>query len=361
MGQGERAGGAIIALEAVSTMTSSKELLERDRKAEHIRLALDERMQFASHPFEQFTFGHDALPDLDFDAIDVSVNFLGKRLRAPLLLSCMTGGTEIAARINRNLAEAAESRGVALGLGSQRKALEDPSQVASFEVRGVAPTVPLLANLGAIQLNYGFGLDHCERAVSMIGADALVLHLNPLQEAVQPEGQRRFAGLLPKIAEIAGQLSVPVIAKEVGSGMSEATGRRLVSAGIKILDTAGVGGTSWARIEAQRASDVPLGELFAGWGIPTPESIRQLRRIDGVTVIGSGGLRSGLDVAKAIALGADLAGLAQPFLEAAMDSPEAVGVRIDRIVRELKIAMFCVSSRTVSDLKLVPIEMETGR
>jgi len=342
-------------------MASSKELLDRDRKAEHIRLALEDRMQFASHAFDRWTFDHDALPDLDFDAIDLSVDFLGKRLRAPVLLSCMTGGTEIAARINRNLAEAAESRGVALGVGSQRKAIEDPSQAASFEVRDVAPTIPLLANLGAIQLNHGYGVEHCRRAVAMIGADALVLHLNPLQEAIQPEGQCDFAGLLPKMAEVASQLSVPVIAKEVGSGISEATGRRLAGAGIKILDTAGVGGTSWARIEAQRAHDVETGELFAGWGIATPESIRQLRRIDGVTIIGSGGLRSGVDVAKALALGADLAGLAQPFLEAAIDSAERVGQRIDRIVRELKIAMFCLSSRTVPDLKSVPIRMETER
>ncbi len=342
-------------------MASSKELLDRDRKAEHIRLALEQRMQFASHAFDRWVFDHDALPDLDFDAIDLSVDFLGKRLRAPLLLSCMTGGTEIAARINRNLAEAAESRGVALGVGSQRKALEDPSQAASFEVREVAPTIPLLANLGAIQLNHGYGVEHCRRAVAMIGADALVLHLNPLQEAIQPEGQCDFAGLLPKLAEVAAGLSVPVIAKEVGSGISEGTGRRLAGAGIRILDTAGVGGTSWARIEAERAHDLETGELFAGWGIATPESIRQLRRIDGVTIIGSGGLRSGVDVAKALALGADLAGLAQPFLEAAIDSAERVGQRIDRIVRELKIAMFCLSSRTVPDLKSVPIRRETER
>jgi isopentenyl-diphosphate delta-isomerase len=342
-------------------MATSKELLDRDRKAEHIRLALDDRMQLASRAFEPFVFDHDALPEVDFDAIDLGVEFLGKHIAAPLLLSCMTGGTEIAARINRNLAEAAESRGVALGVGSQRKALEDASQASSFEVRGAAPTIPLLANLGAIQLNYGYSLEHCRRAVAMIDADALVLHLNPLQEAIQPEGQCNFAGLLPKMAAVAEALSVPVIAKEVGSGLSEATGRRLVSAGIKILDTAGVGGTSWARIEAQRADDVETGEVFAGWGITTPESIQQLRRIDGVTIIGSGGLRNGLDVAKAIALGADLAGLAQPFLEDAMESAEHVGRRIDRIVRELKIAMFCLSSPTVADLKSVPIRMESER
>jgi isopentenyl-diphosphate delta-isomerase len=340
---------------------SEQDTLMRDRKAEHIRLALEERNQFASQAFSAWTFEHEALPDLDFDAIDVSTSFLGKRIAAPLLISCMTGGTEVAARINRNLAEAAQMRAVALGVGSQRKAIEDETQAATFQVRDTAPDVPLLANLGAVQLNYGYGVDQCRRAVDMIRADALVLHLNPLQEAIQPEGQCLFAGLLPKMRAVASSLPVPVIAKEVGSGLSEATGRRLVEAGIRILDTAGVGGTSWARIEAQRSGDIAVGELFAGWGIETPESIRQLRRIDGVTIIGSGGLRSGLDVAKAIALGADLGGLAQPFLEAALDSAERVASRIDAIVQALKIAMFCLGVRTITELRSVPIRKESTR
>jgi len=342
-------------------MGSSKEQLLGGRKADHIRLALDERMQFASHPFERFRFGHEALPEIDFDSIDLRVEFLGKPLRAPLLISCMTGGTEAARRINRNLAEAAERRGVAFGVGSQRFAIEDPSQAATFEVRDVAPSIPLLANLGAIQLNYRYGLDECRRAVDMVRADALAFHLNPLQEAIQPEGQRDFGGLLAKLAEIARQIPVPVVAKEVGSGLSESTGRRLVSAGIRILDTAGVGGTSWARIEASRAGDAELGETFAGWGIATPESIRQLRRIDGVTVIASGGLRNGIDVAKAIALGADLAGLAQPFLEAALDSADQVERRIERILHELRIAMFCLGARTVPELARAAIVEERDR
>jgi isopentenyl-diphosphate delta-isomerase len=340
---------------------SEADTLMRDRKAEHIRLALEERNQLGSQAFAAWSFEHEALPDLDFEAIDVSTSFLGKPLAAPILVSCMTGGTEVAARINRHLAAAAESRGVALGVGSQRKAIEDPAQVPTFQVRDVAPSIPLLANLGAIQLNYGYGVDHCRRAVDMIGADALVLHLNPLQEAIQPEGQCRFAGLLPKIRAVALGLPVPVIAKEVGSGISEATGRRLVDAGIRILDTAGVGGTSWARIEAQRSGDPSLGELFAGWGLPTPDSIVQLRRIEGITVIGSGGLRSGLDLAKAIALGADLGGLAQPFLEAAMETPERVAARIDAIVQALKIAMFCLGTKNLSDLRSVPIRKESMR
>ena len=340
---------------------ADNDLLMRDRKAEHIRLALEERNQFAAQAFAEWTFEHEALPELDFDTIDISTTFLGRRLSAPLLISCMTGGTEVATRINRHLAEAAQARGVALGVGSQRKAIEEPSLASTFDVRDAAPDVPVLANLGAIQLNYGYGVAECRRAVEMIRADALVLHLNPLQEAIQPEGQCRFAGLLPKMREVAAALPVPVIAKEVGSGLSEATGRRLFEAGIRILDTAGVGGTSWARIEAQRSGDLAVGELFAGWGIPTPDSIRQLRRIDGVTIIGSGGLRSGLDLAKAIALGADLGGMAQPFLEGALESPERVVARIDAIVHALKITMFCLGAKNLPQLRTVPIRKESTR
>ncbi|HEX2464132.1 MAG TPA: type 2 isopentenyl-diphosphate Delta-isomerase, partial [Thermoanaerobaculia bacterium] len=225
---------------------------ERDRKAEHLRLALDRRMQVEARFFDDWYFEHCALPELDFAAVDTSVEFLGKRLVAPLLISCMTGGTETAARINENLALAAERVGVAVGVGSQRKALESPALAQTFLVRHAAPTVPLLANLGAVQLNYGYGVEHCRRAVEMIGADALVLHLNPLQEALQPEGNGNFASLLPKMAKVARELEVPVIAKEIGCGISARTAEQLARIGIHTIDVAGVGGTSWARIEASR-------------------------------------------------------------------------------------------------------------
>lgn len=329
---------------------------ERDRKAEHIELALDRRMQGRHSYFDDYRFTHQALPEIDLAEVDTSTTFLGKRIAAPLLISCMTGGTETANKINLNLAAGAEMRGVAVGVGSQRKAIEDPSQAASFQVREAAPTVPLLGNLGAVQLNYGFGLDECLRAVEMIDADALVFHLNPLQEALQPEGQCDFSGLLAQLAALLPQIPVPVIAKEVGSGLSESAGMALTAIGISILDTAGVGGTSWARIEASRSGDLDLGELFADWGIPTPESIQQLRRIPGVTVIGSGGVRSGLDAAKAIALGADLAGLAYPFLAAATESPERVAEVVDRLVDELKIAMFCLGAKSLAELRSASIE-----
>lgn len=329
----------------------------RDRKAEHIRLALEPRMQLGGHSWwDDYCFGHVALPEIDMAEVDTSVEFLGRRLAAPLLISCMTGGTEAAGVINRNLAAGAERTGVAVGVGSQRKALEDPEKADTFRVREAAPSVPLLANLGAVQLNYGMGVRECREAVEMIGADALVLHLNPLQEALQPEGQCDFSGLLPKIGEVVRSLDVPVVAKEVGSGLSERVARALAAQGVRILDTAGTGGTSWARIEAQRSGELDLGELFAGWGLPTPLSIQEVRRVDGVTVIASGGLRNGMDVAKAVALGADLAGMAYPFLRPATESPERVAEQVARIVRELKICMFCLGVKTVAELRRVELQ-----
>jgi isopentenyl-diphosphate delta-isomerase len=327
----------------------------RDRKAEHIRLGLDPAMQLDRNHFDRLRLPHRAFPELDLAAIDTTTTFLGKPLAAPLLVSCMTGGTADAARINRNLALAAERTGIALGLGSQRKALEDPAAAASFDVRPFAPTVPLLANLGAVQLNYGFGLDECRRAVDMIGADALVFHLNPLQEAIQPEGQCNFAGLLSAVGRIARELPVPVIVKEIGCGISADIGRALLREGVTIVDAAGQGGTSWARIEGARAEDRTLGELFADWGIPTPEAIRGLAAVDGLTVIGSGGLRSGIDVAKALALGADLAGLAYPFLRAANESDERVVELVRRTVTQLRVCMFCAGARTIADLQRTPL------
>ena len=329
--------------------------IERDRKAEHIRLALDASNQAGRSFFDDYAFEHNALPEIALDDIDLSVEFLGKRIEAPLLVSCMTGGTEAAGEINRNLARAAEDRRIALGVGSQRKAIEDPLQAASFQVRDLAPSIPLLANLGAVQLNYGYGIAECRAAVEMIDADALAFHLNVLQEAIQPEGDTDFSDLLPKLGEIARELEVPVIAKEIGCGISGGTARALAEQGIRIIDTAGLGGTSWARIEARRADDVEIGELFVDWGVPTPVSIQEVAAVPGVTVIGSGGIRSGLDAAKAIALGAHLVGTAYPLLKPATVSAEAVIERVGRIVDELRIAMLCVGTRTIDELRRVDL------
>jgi isopentenyl-diphosphate delta-isomerase len=327
----------------------------RDRKAEHIRLALDPDMQTRRSYFDEYRLEHRALPEIDFGEIEVACTFLGKDLKAPLLISCMTGGTEDAARLNRNLAIAAETCGIAIGVGSQRRGLEDPKTADTFRIRPFAPAVPILANLGAVQLNYGYGIDECRAAVDMIGADALVLHLNPLQEAIQPEGQRNFSGLLEKIGRVAVQLDVPVIVKEVGCGISRPVAEELLRVGVRIVDTAGSGGTSWARIEATRAADEVLGELFADWGIPTPEAIGRLRDLPGLTIIGSGGVRHGIDAAKALAAGADLVGMAYRFLRAADVSAEAVVGEIGRVVEGLRMSMFCVGARTLDDLRRTPL------
>lgn len=313
-------------------------------------------MQVADDVWARYRFQHVALPEISLDEIDTSVEFLGKPLQAPLLISCMTGGTGEATRINRNLAIAAERCGIAVGVGSQRKALEDARTAESFVIRPHAPTAPIVGNLGAVQFNYGYGIDECRRCVEMIDADALALHLNPLQEAIQPEGQTDFRGLLPKMAEIAAELERPIIVKEIGSGISAAVATRLVEHGMSTIDVAGVGGTSWARIEAARAADAPIGELFADWGIPTPEALESLRAVAGLTLIGSGGLRNGIDVAKAIALGARVAGMAYQFLLAADESAERVVDKIERTVRELKICMFCVGARNLEELRRVPPE-----
>lgn len=334
-------------------MEPAQKSRERDRKAEHIELALDRSMQLGTGWFGTLELEHQALPELDLDTVSCEVDWLGRKLAAPLLISCMTGGTGEATRINRNLARAAEAARVAIGVGSQRKALEDPSQEESFRIRELAPSVPLVANLGAVQLNYGYGVDECRRAVEMIEADALALHLNPLQEALQPEGQCDFSGLVEKIGEVAARLEVPVIVKEIGCGLSRRAAESLLAAGLEWFDTAGVGGTSWARIEAARAAEVDLGERFADWGIPTPRSIREIAALPGARVIGSGGVRSGVDAAKALALGAELVGIAQPFLEAANESADRAREHAETTIRELRIAMFCTGAATPAALREV--------
>jgi isopentenyl-diphosphate delta-isomerase len=267
----------------------------------------------------------------------------------------MTGGTQRAKAINRNLAMAAERHGVALGLGSQRAALADPALLSTYAVRDVAPDVLLFANLGAVQLNYGVVADDVRRLVSDVAADGLYLHFNPLQEALQPGGDTDFRDLLPKIAALTKRLDVPVIAKSVGSGISVPTARRLLDAGVAAIDVAGAGGTSWARVEGKRSGDArreELAETFAGWGYPTAEATVALRAAFAQTpIIASGGIRSGVDVAKAVAIGADLAGIARPLLEPATRSAAAVSEALALLIAGLRIAMFASGSRTLADLR----------
>lgn len=337
-------------------MTIVAGAIER-RKADHLRAGLDERSRAhdVSTGFERFRFVHQALPGIDLAEVDVSAHFLGHRLRAPILVSSMTGGIEDGFEINRRLARAAQALGCAMGVGSQRAAIEDPGLERFFQIRADAPGIPLFANLGAIQLNLGYGLDQCRRAVEMIGANGLILHLNPLQEALQSNGDRDFCGLLPKIESVCQSLHVPVIVKEVGWGMSEKAARRLAEAGVAAIDVSGAGGTSWSYIEGQRAPDAftrRLCDSFQSWGIPTLTSLRMVKRAaPSLPAIASGGLQTGIDAAKAIAFGADLAGFAGPLLRAASASGEAVHELLAALIEELRLSMFCTGSATLGDLK----------
>lgn len=320
------------------------------RKADHIRINLEEDVSFrrVSTGLDNLYFMHQALPEINFDDIDTSTFLFGKKLETPLLISSMTGGTAEAHRINRTLAEGAQAVGIAMGLGSMRAAVEDDSLEYTYDVRDLAPDILLFANLGAVQLNYGYGLKECQRAVDMIEADALILHFNALQEAVQPEGDGDFSNLLPKIESICSGLEVPVIAKEVGWGFSEQAARHLADVGVAAIDVAGAGGTSWSQVEMYRAPTARHARVagaFIDWGIPTAESIRYCRQAaPSLPIIASGGIRDGIDVAKCIALGATIVGFAGAFLKAA-DAGGVAGVidMAETVTEELKVAMFAAS------------------
>ncbi len=331
------------------------------RKEDHIQINLNEDVQFprVRTGLESLRFMHRALPELNLAEIDTQVTVFGKTLSTPLMISSMTGGTERAQQINRALAAAAQEARIAMGVGSQRSALEDSSQGASYIVRPIAPDILLFANLGAVQLNYGFGIDECRRAVEMIGADALILHFNALQEAVQPEGDSNFRGLLARVEKVCRALEVPVIAKEVGWGFSPEDVRQLFEAGVSAIDVAGAGGTSWSEVEFHRAPTAQhanVARAFADWGIPTAQAIRYAREnAPGLPIFASGGLRDGIDVAKCIALGADLGGLAGPFLHAANQSDEAVRTLIWELSTQLRIAMFAAGAGNIAALKATPL------
>jgi isopentenyl-diphosphate delta-isomerase len=335
--------------------------MNQQRKSDHIRINLEKDVDFkqVSTGLASFRLVHCALPELNLEDVDTSVTLLGKPLAAPLLVSSMTGGTPEASTINQRLARAAQAAGVGMGVGSQRAAIEDPSLADTYRVRHVAPDIFLMANLGAVQLNYGYGPDECRRAVEMIEADALILHLNPLQEALQPEGNTRFAGLLSKIEAICGALEVPVIVKEVGWGFSEQVARQLADAGVAIIDVAGAGGSSWSQVEMHRArteAQRQVAAAFAGWGIPTAESLLMVRRGAPQTpVIASGGIRDGVQIAKAIALGAIACGIAGPLLEPATKSDAAVVEVIEVLVTQLRVAMFAAGAADIPALQHTPI------
>lgn len=336
------------------------------RKADHLRICLDEDVQCqTTNGLERYRFTHCCLPELDRNEIDLSTTFLGKQLSAPILISSMTGGTELAKIINYRLAAIAQHYGLAMGVGSQRVAVENPQVAETFAIRSIAPDALLFANLGAVQFNYRYGIEECLRVVDLLEADALILHLNPLQECVQTKGDTNFGGLLNKIAVLCDKLPVPVIAKEVGNGISGKMAQKLIEAGVSAIDVAGAGGTSWAKVESERAEDAKqrrLGKTFADWGLATADCVTAVRSLaPDIPLIASGGLRNGLDIAKTIALGADLAGLALPFLQAANESEAALHALIEVLMAEITTVLFCTGNATLKDLQRSDALEQLGR
>lgn len=333
-----------------------------NRKAEHISICLDEKAQArkVTTGFEDIQFVHRALPEIDKGKIDASTKVFSHKFSAPITVGAMTGGTEEATQINAAIAEAVETMQLGMGVGSQRAAVENPKLAKSFSVvRKKAPNAFLIANIGGIQLVHGYGVKEVKQAVEMIDADAVAIHLNALHEAVQPEGQTAFKGVIDRICEIAAELDKPVIAKETGAGIAAEDAKKLETAGIKAINVGGAGGTSFAAVEYYRseASSVQhfLGDAFWDWGIPTVASLVETTQTVKIPVIASGGVRSGGDVAKSLALDACLTSISQPVLEAAVKGAKATEKLLSLLIEELRNVMFLVGATTVQDLAKVPV------
>ena len=323
------------------------------RKIDHVNIvATNDESDRNQGFFDQIHLTHRALPELDLENIDPSVTWMGKKLSFPLLISSMTGGSdEEIIKLNQRLALAAEAENIALAVGSQRIMLSDHSAKKSFLLREYAPTALLFGNVGAVQLNYGVNLSDCRSIIDIMGADGLFLHLNPLQEAVQPEGDTKFKGIIKQIENLINKFEKPIIVKEVGCGISTADAAILKSAGIKYIDVAGSGGTSWSMVESKRSEDSSIGELFRDWGIPTPLALKMLRSYKSdFDIIASGGIRNGLDMAKCIILGASLCGLAKPFLMPAMNSVEEVRLVIQKLRKEYITTLFLLGIDSTNSL-----------
>ena len=337
------------------------------RKVDHIKICLDNKAQAknATAGFEDIQFVHRALPETDRGKINLSTSFLGKKFKAPIIVGAMTGGAQEVTKINAAIAEAVEKLGLGMGLGSQRAAIENASLEKTYKIaREKAPNAFLIANVGGVQLVHGYGVKEVKRIVEMIDADAVAIHLNALQEAVQPEGQTNFKGVLAKISEIAGAINTPVIVKETGAGISSEDAKTLELAGVKAIDVGGVGGTSFAAVEHYRATKKnvqnSLGETFWDWGIPTVISLIETAQSVKVPIIASGGVRSGTDIAKALALNASLASITQPILEVAVKGAAETENKLSSFIEELRNAMFLVGAEKISNLTKTPVVI-TGK
>ena len=343
--------------------------LTRKRKADHINICLEENVQARKITtcFEDIHFIHRALPEINREEISLETEVFGHKFSAPIIVGAMTGGTVKALKINSSIAKAVEELGLGMGVGSQRAAIENAKLEKTFSIaRKNAPTAFLIANIGGPQLVQGYGPKEVKKAVEMIEADALAIHLNPLQEAIQPEGETKFKGLLKKIEQIVKVLDVPVIVKETGAGIAAEDAKKLERIGVDGIDVAGAGGTSWAAVEYYRAKKTGnkalqvLGEVFWDWGIPTAISLVETVQSVKIPVIASGGIRNGVQAAKALALGASLTSISSPILKYAVEGPEQVKKALERIIEEIRNVMFLLGADSVEKLRKVPLVI-TGK
>jgi len=327
----------------------------KKRKDEHLYINSQKDVKSSNTTgLEKFRLIHQALPEINLSDVNTSISIYSKTLSLPLMISSMTGGTKKALEINRILASSAQKYNIAMGVGSQRIGIEEDIRMGTFDIRENAPDILLFANLGAVQLNNTITIDDCKKAVDAIGADALIFHLNPLQEALMEDGDTNFCGVLNKIEEVCKCVGVPVVVKEVGWGISIQTAKKLVGAGVNAIDVAGAGGTSWSEVEKFRATNPMLKRIaggFRGWGIPTAEAILEIREeLPDVLLFASGGLKSGIDITKCLALGANLGGIARSFLIAALDSQETLDSYIEELLLQMKVTMFAIGSENISEI-----------
>ena len=336
------------------------------RKVDHIRICLEQKAQSKNTTagFEDINLVHRALPEINKAKINLSTSFLGTKFNAPLIVGAMTGGAQEATQINASIAEAVENLGLGMGLGSQRAAIENNTLEETYAIaRKKAPNAFLIANIGGVQLVHGYGIKEVRRIVEMIDANAVAIHLNALQEALQPEGQTNFQGVLSKIAEITDEIDVPVIVKETGAGISAEDAIALEKSGVKAIDISGLGGTSFAAVEYYRSKkqkDLYLGEAFWDWGIPTAVSLIETAQSVKLPLIASGGIRNGNDIAKALALGASLTSISQPILQTAVKGVQQTQEKLNCLIEELRNVMFLVSAQEINDLTKIPIVI-TGK
>ena len=343
-----------------------------NRKDEHILLVSTENIECNETTWlEHVKFVHNTLPELNLDDVNLSCEFLGKSLSAPIIIGAMTGGTELTKKINISLAKAAQKYQIPMMVGSQRVILKHPETKDSFSVvRKNAPDIPIIANIGLAQVATSENFDYVQEIINNIDADALAIHLNVIQEVIQPEGDNEFSGAIDKIKKLKDQINIPLLIKETGCGISKEIAEKLFKIGIEIIDISGVGGTSWVAVEYYRAkkhgikSKMELGKLFWDWGIHTAASIIEvnsiIKRPSNVKIIGSGGIRNGIEIAKALRVGADYAAMAKPFLIASLEGQESVEKFIEKILRELRITMLLTGSKNLTELKRIPVVISSS-